>query len=63
MNYMDNKSETVDYGCDSTKSFHIVDMIDGNDNKMIDSCICFDMSVLIRYLENSWTIKKKSKLQ
>jgi len=56
---MDNKGETVH--CGGTKSVNKDshsrhNNIDGDD---IDRCeCCCDMSVLIKYLENSWTIKK-----
>jgi len=54
MNHIDNKSETVH--CGGTKSRYITD--DGDNNKMTNRCEYCDLSVLIKYLENSWTIKK-----
>jgi hypothetical protein len=55
---MDNKGETVH--CGGTKSVNNHSHSRHNiDSGGIDTCeCCCDMSVLIKYLENSWTIKK-----
>jgi hypothetical protein len=55
---MDNKGETVH--CGGMKSVNNHSHSRHNiDSGGIDTCeCCCDMSVLIKYLENSWTIKK-----